>query len=281
MSFIAFDELVYEIGAMLADLSMHGDIAVKVTNADQILGARQQGKLGVLPTVEHLGIGDDIGRLDVLHALGVRIGGITYARRNAIGDGQNERSDAGLSRFGREVIARMNELGMVIDVSHAGHQTAMEAIEHSTAPVVFSHNASYTLRPTARTRRDDELLACAAGGGLIGITAVPNSLSDDPRQDISCVLDHYDYMVKLVGVDHVGIGTDTLIGDHVGYHITMMGRPLPGPDEPPLAPYLAGLESPADGANIIRGLIARGHSDDDITKIAGGNELALFRRVIG
>ena len=164
MSFIAFDQLVYEIGAMLADLSLHGDIAVKVTNAEEIIGARQHGKVGFLPTVEHLGIGDDLGRLDVLYALGVRIGGLTYSRRNAAGDGQNERTDAGLSRFGHEVIARMNELGMVIDVSHAGHQTALETIERSAAPVVFSHNASYTLRPTARTRRDDELLACAPEG---------------------------------------------------------------------------------------------------------------------
>ena len=119
-------------------------------------------------------------------------------------------------------------------------------------PVVFSHNAAYALRPNRRTRRDEELVACAENGGLIWITAVPNSLSDDPEQDIECVLDHYDYMVNLVGVDHVGIGTDTTIGDHVAFHKLMLGRD--GLGEYP-APYLNGLESPADGGNIVRGLI--------------------------
>ena len=115
-------------------------------------------------------------------------------------------------------------------------------------------------------------------GGLIAITAVPNSLSDDPLQNINCVLDHYDYMVKLVGLDHVGIGTDTLVGDHVAFHVKMLGKTLI-PNTP--APYLDGLESPADGKNIIRGFISRGYSDADITKLAGGNALSFIRRVMG
>jgi membrane dipeptidase len=110
------------------------------------------------------------------------------------------------------------------------------------------------------------------------VTAVPNSLSDDPRQDINCVLDHYDYLVRLVGVDHVGIGTDTLIGDHVGFHRVMLGRDAP--NELPAA-YLDGLESPADGSNIVRGLIARGYEDSAIRKIAGQNALDFFRRTFG
>ena len=108
---------------------------------------------------------------------------------------------------------------------------------------------------------------------------MPNSLSDAPDQDINCVLDHYDYLVKLVGIDHVGIGTDTMVGDHVGFHKVALGRDAPTRGFP--APYLNGLESPADGKNIIRGLIARGYEDDAIRKIAGQNALDLLRRVIG
>src|SRR4029453_17909119 len=119
--------------------------------------------------------------------------------------------------------------------------------------VCFTPKAGYTIRPTPRSRHDEELTACAAKGGLLCVTAVPNSLSDDPRQDINCVLDHYDYFVKLVGIDHVGIGTDTQIGDHVGFHRVLLGRNAP--DSLPAA-YLDGLESPADGSNIIRGFIA-------------------------
>ena len=275
LSYIAFDDLVDEIGMMLADLHRHPE-AVKVTNADEIVRAKEQGKLGILPTVEHLAIGESLQHVDVLYALGVRIAGLTYNKQNAIGCGLLERHDPGLSELGIAVVHRMNDLGMAVDVSHAGFTTAMDAIEHSRTSIIYSHNAAHALRPTWRTRKDEELLACARKGGLIAITAVPNSLSDDPRQDIGCVLDHYDYMVKLVGADHVAVGTDTLVGDHVGFHCTMLGA-----DRATLpAPYLDGLESPADGKNIVRGLIARGHSDEHIRKIAGENALHFLRRVM-
>lgn len=144
---------------------------------------------------------------------------------------------------------------------------------------MFSHNAAYALRPTQRSRKGAELLACAEKGGLVCITAVPNALSDDPRQDINCVLDHYDYMIRLLGVDHVGTSTNTLVGDHVGFHMTMSGPDKPNSTVP--AAYLNGLESPADGRNIIRGLIGRGYSNTEIAKVAGENALDLIRRVVG
>ena len=261
---------------MLADLSLQKDV-VKVSNAGDIEAAKQQGKVGFMPTLEHLAIGYQLDRVDTLYNIGVRLAGLTYFRKNYIGDGMYERNDGGLSDFGIEVVHKMNELGMAVDLSHASFRTAMDAIEFSAAPVVFSHNAAYGLRPVRRTRKDEELLACANEGGLIAITAVPNSLSDDPEQTIECVLDHYDYMTRLVGADHVAIGTDTVIGDHVGFHRAMMGRDAPR--EFP-APYLNGLESPADGKNIIRGFLSRGYSDTDIKKIAGGNALDYFRRVM-
>jgi len=275
MSFTRFQDLQAEVGLMLSDLNLSGH-AVLVGNSDEIEACKQQGTVGFLPTLEHLAIGNEIDRLDVYHGMGIRLAGLTYTRKNYIGDGQNERNDGGLSEFGIEVVNRMNSLGMGIDISHASFNTAMDAVKFSKTPVTFSHNASYTLRPTARTRNDEELSTCARAGGMIAITAVPNSLSDDPNQDIGCVLDHYDYMVKLVGVDHVAIGTDTNIGDHVAFHRVMLGR---NADELP-APYLDGLESPEDGKNIIRGLISRGYSDEDVTKLAGGNALQFFRRVM-
>ena len=276
LSFVEYDDVVTEVSMMLADLSLQRDV-VKVVNANDIESAKQQGKVGFMPTLEHLAIGHQMDRVDTLYNLGVRLAGLTYFRKNYIGDGLYERNDGGLSDFGIEVVHRMNDLGMAVDLSHASFRTAMDAIEFSSAPVVFSHNAAYTLRPVRRTRKDEELLACAKKGGLIAITAVPNSLSDDPEQDIGCVLDHYDYMTQLVGVDHVAIGTDTLIGDHVAFLREMMGKDAPA--EFP-APYLLGLDSPADGQNIIRGLLSRSYSDDDIKKITGGNALSFFRRVM-
>ncbi|MBI2935385.1 MAG: membrane dipeptidase, partial [Chloroflexi bacterium] len=153
---------------------------------------------------------------------------------------------------------------------------AMQTIELSQAPVNYSHTRAAAVNPRLiRLRKDEEMVACAKKGGLINLSAVPNSMSDDPKQNINCTLDQIDYVVKLVGADHVGLGTDALVGDHVGFHRIVMGREGHLP-----AAYLDGIESPADGKNLIRGLIARGHSAADIKKIAGGNALAYFRRVL-
>src|SRR4051812_20471582 len=277
-SFSRFADLVDELGMMLADMHKRCDTVTKVTKAQDIRDAKQSGRVGWMPTLEHLSIDHELHRVSVLYGIGVRLAGLTYTRKSWIGDGQYERTDCGLSDFGVEVVKRMNDIGMAIDLSHAGSRTALETIEQSSVPVVFSHNAAAAIRPTRRSRGDQDLLACAAKGGLCCVTAVPNSLSDDPHQDINCVLDHYDYFVKLLGVDHVGIGTDTQVGDHVGFHRVLLGRNAP--DSLP-APYLDGLESPADGSNIIRGLIARGYDDASIRKIAGQNALDFLGRTIG
>ena len=281
-SFARFEDLLEEVALMQADLSKHPDV-VRIAQSADIVNARQRGAIGFLPTVEHLALGHEVHRVDVLYGVGVRLGGVTYTRKNYLGDGQNERTDSGLSDLGVAVVHRMNDLGMVVDLSHAGSRTAQDAIEHSRVPVIFSHNAAHAIWPTPRTRSDADFLACAAKGGLVCVTAVPNSLSNDPDQDINCVLDQYDYLVKLVGIDHVGIGTDTLVGDHVGFHklgAERSGLPSALPRAFP-APYLNGLESPADGQNIIRGLITRGYSDAAIAKIAGQNALDFLRRTIG
>jgi membrane dipeptidase len=278
LSFVDFADLATEIALMLADVARQSDAVVKVGRAADIEAARQRGALGFMPTVEHLAMGAHLHHIDALFGLGVRLAGLTYAKKTYVGDGQFERSDGGLSDLGIAAIEHMNDLGMIVDLSHAGPKTAQEAIAHSQVPVIFSHNAAKAVWATPRTRDDADFVACAERGGLVCVTAVPNSLSDAPDQDITCVLDHYDYLVKLLGPDHVGIGTDTMIGDHVGFHKAALYR---GSSRPFPAPYLNGLESPADGKNIIRGLIARGHDDGVIRKIAGQNALDLIRRVVG
>ena len=269
MSFIRFEDLLDEIGLMLSDVGRNDEV-VKVSNSDEIEAAKQQGKVGILPTVEHLAIGNELQHVDVLYNAGIRLAGMTYRRKNYIGDGHLERNDGGLSLFGIEVIQRMNELGMVVDLSHASFRTAMDAIEFSEAPVAFSHDGSYTLGlkqgggeyAAGRLRRDEELLACAKKGGIIGVTVQPSVISSwGSELSLDLLLDHYDYMVKLLGIDHVAIGTDSSID------VRTSG-------------FVRGVDSPAEGKNIIRGLINRGYSDDDILKITGGNALTFFRRVM-
>ena len=181
MSFIRFSDLLDEISMMISDISRYDDV-LQVNSAAEIESAKQQGKVGFLPTVEHLAIGNELNRVDVLYNAGIRLAGLTYSRKAYIGDGIFERNDGGLSEFGMEVVQRMNDLGMVVDVSHASFRTAMDAIEASETPVTFSHDGSYTLASDSlqarRLRKDEELLACARKGGVIGITAVPNRLSN-------------------------------------------------------------------------------------------------------
>ena len=269
MSFIRFEDLLDEIGLMLSDVGRNDEV-VKVSNSDEIEAAKQQGKVGILPTVEHLAIGNELQHVDVLYNAGIRLAGMTYRRKSYIGDGHLERNDGGLSLFGIEVIQRMNELGMVVDLSHASFRTAMDAIEFSEAPVAFSHDGSYTLGlkqgggeyAAGRLRRDEELLACAKKGGIVGVTVQPSVISSwGSELSLDLLLDHYDYMVKLLGIDHVAIGTDSSID------VRTSG-------------FVRGVDSPAEGKNIIRGLITRGYSDDDILKITGGNALTFFRRVM-
>ena len=269
MSFIRFEDLLDEIGLMLSDVGRNDEV-VKVSNSDEIEAAKQQGKVGILPTVEHLAIGNELQHVDVLYNAGIRLAGMTYRRKSYIGDGHLERNDGGLSLFGIEVIQRMNELGMVVDLSHASFRTAMDAIEFSEAPVAFSHDGSYTLGlkqgggeyAAGRLRRDEELLACAKKGGIIGVTVQPSVISSwGSELSLDLLLDHYDYMVKLLGIDHVAIGTDSSID------VRTSG-------------FVRGVDSPAEGKNIIRGLITRGYSDADIFKITGGNALTFFRRVM-
>ena len=147
---------------------------------------------------------------------------------------------------------------MVVDLSHASFRTAMDAIEFSQAPVPFSHDGSYTLGQeqgggeyaAGRLRRDEELVACAQKGGIVGVTVQPSVIRSWGISELSIerLLDHYDYMVNLLGIDHVAIGTDSSIG------VRSSG-------------FIVGVESPAEGKNIIRGLIPRGYSDADIIKI--------------
>src|SRR3954451_22682655 len=192
MSFVDFDDLVMEIALMQADVAHQGDAVVTVSRAADILAAKQRGALGWLPTVEHLAMGAHLHNVDTLYGLGVRLGGLTYTRKTYTGDGQMERVDGGLSELGIAAIERMNDLGMIVDLSHANARTALESIERSKVPTIFSHNAAKAVWPTARTRDDADFMACAEGGGLICVTAVPNSLTSAPDQDITCVLDHYD-----------------------------------------------------------------------------------------
>lgn len=221
-----------------------------------------------------------LNRIDTLHELGLRRFDLIKNFRNYIGDGCLERSDSGLSLYGLAVVERMNKVGMIIDTSHWGEQSTLDAIEISEDPILISHAGARALVPRNVRLKSDELIhALAEKDGVIGVCGIPNYLSQEKRQGVKDMAAHIDYVVELVGVDHVAIGTDVVWGDHAAlpihrHYIERMGMIV-------AAEYMEGIESLEEWPNIIRCLVHNGYSDNEISKIVGKNALNLMTRVFG
>jgi len=211
-----------------------------------------------------------------------------YSEANTLGSGQKERHDGGLTAFGQRAVARMNALGMLIDVSHAGDRTSLEAIAASTRPVAITHAGARAVWPIARMKPDDVLIACAERGGVLGIEAAPHTtLSYDHRaQSIESVMDHFAYAVDLLGIEHVAFGPDTLYGDHSGFQKAIsdvIGASAvfdAGDLEIEPVTHVHGMENPTENfRNIIGWLVGHDYSDDEVRAVVGGNILRLLEEV--
>lgn len=217
---------------------------------------------------------------------------LTYNRRNMVGDGCAEPGNAGLSDFGRAVVAEMNRVGVIVDVAHSGWRTSLEAAQMSERPIVASHSACCALNLHHRNKPDEVIRAIADTRGYIGICAVPAFLGG--RGDIHALLDHIDHVARTFGVDHVAIGTDAAYvsrrSEQEQAKVPPRRRTRPGwehlwPADDPLFDLqwqqehqrlsLAWTNWPL----FTVGLVQRGYSDDDIQKILGGNVLRVARAV--
>ncbi len=258
---------------------------VSATCVDDLLRAKQDGKQAVMYQLEPQTIGRKLERIEIAYGLGIRMMLLTFNTKNYLGDGCTAKTDTGLSYLGIEVVERLNDIGILIDLSHCGIQTTLDAIEHSKAPVLCNHTGARALNSgMPRLKNDEQLKALADRGGVVGISAIPNQLSSEPEQGIEDMLNHIDYVKKLVGIDHVAIGLDNIYGDQVGNHREMAASK--GTDFAQMArtfaaDYMYGIESPLEWRNIIRGLIWRGYSDEEIEKIVGGNALRIIKEVVG
>jgi len=217
-------------------------------------------------------------RIDALHGLGLRRFDPIKNFRNYIGDGCLERHDSGLSHYGLAVVERMNRVGMIVDTSHWGERSTLDAIEASEDPILVSHAGARALVPrNVRLKSDEVIHALAERGGIIGICGIPNYLSQETRQGVEDMVAHVDYIVDLVGVDHVAIGTDIVWGDHAAlpihrHYIERMNMKV-------AAAYMEGIESLEEWPNIVRSLVHNGYSDIEIGRIVGENALRLMSRV--
>ncbi|MEQ9425744.1 MAG: membrane dipeptidase [Cyclobacteriaceae bacterium] len=284
-----WDDVMTDLGHRLCDIA-HQDFVIHCKSVADIHYAYKTGKMAWIAAMEGAAmIENEVDRIDLLYGFGVRLLGITYSESNALGSGLKETRDGGLTHFGKKAVERMNKVGMLIDCSHTGDQTALDTIEASTKPIVLSHIGAKALWDSPRLAPDEVIKACADKGGVIGVEAAPHTtLTYNNRvHSLETVMEHFEYMKDLVGIDHVSFGPDTLYGDHVGLHhaytaalsLKQSKATKPGMEFEQVE-YCKGLENPTEGSfNLVRWLVKHNYSDEDIIKVMGGNTLRVLEEV--
>jgi membrane dipeptidase len=204
---ITWQDTIRTLADFRRRIGLRPDRYLLVQTADDVLRARERGLLGITFDLEGMdALHDDLSMVAFYYALGVRQMLFAYNRNNSAGGGCHD-TDVGLTDFGRAVVDEMNRVGMVVDCSHSAYTTTMEAMERSRAPVIFSHSNPEALTRHGRNIRDDQIRACAATDGVIGLNGIGMFLGD-PQARSSEVFRRIDYVVQLVGPRHAGIGLD-------------------------------------------------------------------------
>lgn len=275
---------------------MMKDTVSKAATPDDVVAAKEAGRHclyltgnGVPLTEQWESVQGELRYLRVFFELGIRMMHLTYNRRNMIGDGCAEKANAGLSDFGRTVIAEMNRVGVIVDCAHSGWQTSLEAAQASAKPMVASHSTCGGIYPHIRSKPDEVIKAIADTGGYIGICCIPRFLRGDG--DINAFLDHIDYVVEKFGADHVAIGTDVAYSSQntaeENRKVTTRPRQRtrfaslwPADDYKTTAAATQSLAW-TNWPLFTVGLVQRGHSDEVIQKIIGGNVLRVARAAFG
>ena len=247
-----------------------------VDTVDDIHRARGEGKLAITFDIEGMtALNEDPGMVDVYYRLGVRHMLFAYNRNNPAGGGCHD-EDTGLTAFGREVIREMNRVGMVVDGSHTGYRTTMEAMEVSAAPVIFSHSNARALCDHERNIRDDQIEACAQTGGVIGVTGVGRFLGPHGAT-VEHLVEHIDYMVEKVGAEHVGFGMDSVLNvKHPFERDPHFWPKRQYPDG-----ISAGYVPPESLPRLTQALLGRGYDEGSVRGILGENFLRLAGKVWG
>jgi membrane dipeptidase len=288
----AFETTVRQIAGWERDLDRHPEALMKIKTAADLQKAKATGRLGLIYGFQDtLPVGADLDRLTTFQGLGVRIIQMTYNRRNLAGDGCLEPADAGLSRLGREMIERMNALGLLVDLGHGGKRTTLDTIAASKKPVAITHTGCAALADLPRNKTDEELRRLAEKGGVAGIYLMP-FLRTQGQPMAEDVVRHIAHAVDVCGEDHVGIGTDGQISavqltpEYVEQFRAnveerrRLGISAPG-ESLDVYTFVPDLNTPRRFEQIAWHLSQRGFSDDRIAKILGGNFARLFAEVWG
>ena len=266
------------IGQMYRQVDKHSRIALLARSVSDIQAAKTTGKTGyILGFQDTNPIADKLYLLRVYHELGVRIIQLTYNFENLVGFGCQAPEDRGLTEFGKDVVAEMNRLGILIDLSHCGARTTLDAIDRSEKPVAITHANAASQFPHPRNKSDEALKACAARGGVIGALSFPAMLTPSLPATLDDYVNAIDYLVDMVGIDHVAIGADFMeeMPREVA-EVVLSGLSLDVIAFMQSIPPVRDFASTADMPHVTANLLERGYSTADVQKIMGGNWLRLY-----
>jgi len=278
-----FKETMSNIIRWKSMFTEYSDLIMPINNVRDIEEAKKLGKVGIILGFQNTSaIEEDIELLSIFKEVGVSIIQLTYNERNFVGDGCFERVDAGLTKFGLNIISKMNELDLLIDLSHVGPKTTMEAIEVSKKPVAITHSNPRALFDYTRNKTDEQIKLLASKGGVIGATFWPFFLKKGMASTLEDYLDNIDYLVKLAGIDHVSIASDFFINRSKEKLQKFRAGRSRNPETiditwPIIHPE--GIRTPEEFPNITYGLLKKGYSIEDTKKIMGENLIRLFREV--
>lgn len=285
-----FDATIRRLAPWLENVSRYPDAFQQVRTVAELLEAKKARRVGlVLGFQDTTPYGQEMTTMDVFHQIGVRVVQLTYNVRNLVGDGCLEPGNAGLSTFGRQVVARLNDLGAIVDLSHCGKRTTAEGILASKAPVGITHTGCNAVARHPRSKDDEELKAMADRGGVVGIYLMP-FLSPGRVPTTADLVAHIEHALTVCGEDHVGIGSDLSItpidgsaeywAKHRQFVSARIAAGIAAPAESPDVLFtVPELNSERRMERIADALAARGHPDRVIEKVIGANWLRLCREV--
>jgi membrane dipeptidase len=277
----SFQKTVDNIVLMKDMIRQSSDILMLVRNTHDIAVAKAENKTGIILGFQNsYAFEDNLGYIEVFKNLGVQVVQLCYNTQNLVGTGCYEK-DGGLSGYGREVIAEMNRVGLLVDLSHVGANTSSDAIKASTKPVCYSHCCPSALKDHPRNKTDDQLLEIVEAGGFVGVTMFSPFLKNGAESTIDDYLEAIDYVVSVVGEDKVGIGTDFTQGfsteffDHITHdkgryrQLTQFGKVV-NPD---------GIRTIGDFPNLTAAMQKAGWQEARIKKVMGENWITVFDQV--
>jgi membrane dipeptidase len=276
----AYEDALQFIAAWSGFVGRNTEVFSLVGKVEDLEHAKAKQKIAVIMGLQNADEFREPKDVKAFYEIGLRCAQLTYNSQNLIGSGSTERVDGGVSDYGEQIIKAMNEVGMLVDVSHSGDKTTLDAIELSPKAIAFTHSNCRALNNHPRLKTDEAIRKLAAKGGVMGITGVRMFVKDKEPTTVEDIVDHIDHVVKLVGIEHVGIGSDCdLMGyDHMpadqykqlkaGYKASYAFREKIDTD---------GFDHPRKVYDLTAALIRRGYSDSNIQAVLGGN----FRRLLG